>query len=55
MFEVVAEGKGPLFTDPDADKAREFFRRKNRALTNKVMGVKEAVEKFIHDGDRGLA
>ncbi len=51
MFEVVAEGSGPLFTDPDADKARDFFRTKPRAMTNKVMTVKEAVEEFVHDGD----
>jgi glutaconate CoA-transferase subunit A len=51
MFDVVAQGEGPLFMDPDADKAREFFRHKKRALINKVMTVKEAVEKFVHDGD----
>jgi glutaconate CoA-transferase subunit A len=51
MFEVVAQGEGPLFTDPDADKAREFFRQKDRTLKNKVMSEKEAVEKFVHDGD----
>ena len=28
MFEVVAQGEGPLFMDPDADKAREVFRHK---------------------------
>jgi glutaconate CoA-transferase, subunit A len=49
MFEVIAEGEGPLFMDPDADKAREFFRTKTRALTNKVMSVKEAVDAFVHD------
>jgi glutaconate CoA-transferase subunit A len=51
MFEVVTQGQGPLFMDPDADKAREFFRQKDRALKGKVMSVKEAVEKFVHDGD----
>lgn len=51
MFEVVAQGEGPLFMDPDADKAREFFREKDRTLKNKVMSEKEAVEKFVHDGD----
>jgi glutaconate CoA-transferase subunit A len=51
MFDVVAQGEGPLFRDPDADKAREFFRQKDRALKNKIMSVKEAVEKFVHDGD----
>jgi glutaconate CoA-transferase subunit A len=51
MFEVVAQGESRLFMDPDADKAREFFRHKNRALKNKVMSVKEAVEQFVHDGE----
>jgi glutaconate CoA-transferase subunit A len=36
---------------PDAEKAREFFRHKNRALVNKLMSVKEAVDLFVHDGD----
>jgi len=51
MFEVVAQGEGPLFVSPDADKARDFFRHKERALVNKVMSVKEAVALFVHDGD----
>ena len=51
MFEVVAQGEGPLFMDPNADKAREFFHGKKRALVNKIMSVKEAVERFVHDGD----
>lgn len=50
MLEVVAEGKGPLFMDPDADRAREFYRQKDRALTNKVTTVTEAVTRFISDG-----
>ena len=44
-------GMGPLFTDPDPDKARAFFSRKPRSLVNKVMSVKEAVTRFVHDGD----
>jgi glutaconate CoA-transferase subunit A len=51
MFEVIAQGEGPLFMDPDADKAREFFRQKTRALIPKVMSLREAVEKLVHDGD----
>ncbi|MBP1722328.1 MAG: atoD, partial [Deltaproteobacteria bacterium] len=51
MFEAVAQGQGPLFMDPDADKAREFFQKKDRALKNKVMSEKDAVEKFVRDGD----
>jgi glutaconate CoA-transferase subunit A len=48
---VLEEGKGRLFTDPDPDKAREFFRRKSRKMTSKLMSLKEAVEEFVHDGD----
>ncbi|MFW6113748.1 MAG: CoA transferase subunit A [Actinomycetota bacterium] len=51
MFDVITEGDGPLFMDPDADRAREYFRTKNRAMVSKVMTVSEAVGKFIHDGD----
>ncbi len=51
MVEVIVQGEGPLFMNPDADKARDFFRHKNRTLVNKSMSVKEAVDLFIHDGD----
>jgi glutaconate CoA-transferase, subunit A len=50
-MEVLDQGVNPIFTDPDPDKAREFFRQKSRAMTDKRMTAKEAVEKFIHDGD----
>lgn len=46
-----AAGAGPLFMDPDPDAARAVFRKKARALTNKVMSPKEAVSRFVHDGD----
>jgi len=49
--DVIDQGVGRLFTDPDADNARAFFRKKPRAMTNKLMTVKEAVEKFAHDGE----
>ena len=50
-MEVLAQGIGEIFTDPDADKARAFFRHKSRKLQSKVMTVKEAVEKYVKDGD----
>lgn len=50
-MEVQEEGIGKLFTDPDPDKAREFFRKKSRELGNKLMTVGEAVTKFLKDGD----
>lgn len=42
---------GELFQSPDVDAAREFFRQKSRAMTDKRMSVREAVARFIHDGD----
>jgi glutaconate CoA-transferase, subunit A len=48
---VLEEGKGRLFTDPDPDKAREFFRKKSRKMKSKVMSLNEAIAKFVHDGD----
>jgi glutaconate CoA-transferase, subunit A len=47
----LATGAGPLFADPSPDAARAFFRRKPRAMTNKVMPVSEAVSRFVRDGD----
>ena len=44
-------GTGPLFTSPDPEIARKFFRAKSRAMTDKRMPVREAVSTFIADGD----
>ena len=44
-------GRGPLFTDPDPDVARAFFREKKGALTDKLMSVSDAIARFVHDGD----
>lgn len=49
-MKVLEEGSNVLFMDPDPDKAREFFQKKSRAMTDKRTTVKEAVEKFIPDG-----
>ena len=40
-----------LFSSPDVNAAREFFKHKSRARTNKLMSVSDAVSRFIHDGD----
>jgi glutaconate CoA-transferase subunit A len=45
------ETLGKLFVDPDVDRAREYFRKKPRALTDKTTTVKAAVAQLIHDGD----
>jgi len=47
---VLDEGVGPLFMDPDPDKARQFFRTKPRAMVDKRMSAKEAVEEYVVDG-----
>lgn len=41
----------PLFADPSANHAREFFRTKPRAMTDKLMSVKDAVARLINDGE----
>jgi len=35
-------------------QGKSVFQKKSRALKPKVMSVKEAVEKFVHDGDYSL-
>jgi glutaconate CoA-transferase subunit A len=40
-----------LFVKPDVNGMREYFRNKPRKMVNKVTTVKEAVEKYIKDGD----
>jgi glutaconate CoA-transferase subunit A len=45
------KGDGLLFTDPSANRAREWFAAKPRALTDKVTTVREAVARLLRDGD----
>ncbi|MSQ93363.1 MAG: CoA transferase subunit A [Gemmataceae bacterium] len=51
MTTPLSHGDGPLYADPSANHAREFFRTKPRALVDKLMSVKDAVTCFVHDGD----
>src|SRR6516164_5026818 len=44
-------GAGQLYTDPSANRAREVFAKKPRALTDKVTTVPQAVARLLHDGD----
>lgn len=44
-------GKRRLFTNPDADEARAFFKGKSRERVDKTTTVKEAVTRLVHDGD----
>jgi len=51
-MEILQEGKGELIGWRDPDENRQWIREnKTRALVDKRMSVKEAVEKFVHDGD----
>jgi glutaconate CoA-transferase, subunit A len=43
--------QGELFSSPDVEEARSFFREKPRTMTNKLMSVSEAVSWFVNDGD----
>jgi glutaconate CoA-transferase subunit A len=51
MTPPLSQGDGPLYADPSAHHAREFFRNKPRALVDKLMSVKDAVAKFVNDGE----
>jgi glutaconate CoA-transferase subunit A len=51
LMQSLPTGDGSLFADPSADKAREFFATKPRALTDKLTTVKDAVARLVHDGD----
>ncbi|MDA3808831.1 MAG: hypothetical protein PF518_00740 [Spirochaetaceae bacterium] len=44
-------GKGEIFTELDSDSLRNHFRNKNKKLISKETTVKEAVEKYINNGD----
>jgi glutaconate CoA-transferase subunit A len=50
-MDPLSRGDGALFSDPSADRAREFFRTKPRALTDKTTTVAEAVARLVADGD----
>jgi glutaconate CoA-transferase subunit A len=46
-----SHGDGTLFTDPSANRAREQFANKPRALTDKLTTVADAVSRLVQDGD----
>ena len=50
-MEVIAQGTGPIFMDPDPDKARAFFKEKSRSMSNNLTTIKDAVKKYINEGD----
>ena len=45
------QGVGQVLTAVDMDTARDFFRKKNKKLESKITTVKEAISKYVEDGD----
>jgi len=45
------QGKGKLFTSPNADEMRTFFRSKNKQMKSKLTTVSEAINHYLKDGD----
>src|SRR5262249_22040231 len=50
-MDALSHGAGELFSDPSADRARQAFAAKPRALVDKVTTVTAAVSQLIHRGD----
>ena len=50
-MKVITSGKGKMLQPPDLNSFREHNRTKPRGLIDKRMTEKEAIGKFIHDGD----
>jgi glutaconate CoA-transferase subunit A len=50
-MEILARGAGALLSDPSADRARQRFADRPRALTDKLTAVADAVARLVHDGD----
>jgi acyl CoA:acetate/3-ketoacid CoA transferase alpha subunit len=51
-MEILKEGTGELLGWHDPDEARDWvLNNKSRDLKDKTMSVKEAVSRFVHDGD----
>jgi hydroxypyruvate isomerase len=53
-MESLSRGAGVLFTDPSADRAREAFAAKPRALTDKLTTVARALTDLGYDGTVAL-
>jgi glutaconate CoA-transferase, subunit A len=51
LMDPLPQGAGALFQDPSADRAREYFAARPRALTDKLTTVADAVARLVHDGD----
>lgn len=44
-------GLGTVFSDPDPDNARAFFKQRSCSMEDKTTTVKEVVAKMVNDGD----
>lgn len=49
--DILKEGVGEVFNAPNSDDMRAFFRNKKKLLENKLTTVKDAVEKYVNNGD----
>lgn len=50
-MDVLSQGDGDLFADPSANRARQFFATRPRALSDKVTDVADAVRRLVGDGE----
>ena len=50
-MEVIQAGEGELLQPVDIQAFREFNRKKPKGLVNKLMSEKEAIHRFVQDGD----
>lgn len=53
-MKIIKNGKGELFSNPDPDYARAFFRdekRSARSMKNKIVGLSDAIKEYVRDGD----
>lgn len=48
---ILQTGQGELFMSPNVEDARAFFHQKKKLMVNKLTSVKEAVERFVKNGD----
>jgi len=49
--DILKKGIGELFTSPNADEMRSFFRGKKKQLKSKLTTVSEAIDQYLNDGD----
>src|SRR5262245_33742964 len=50
-MDALSRGDGQLFAEPSANRARQFFAARPRALTDKLTTVADAVARLVADGD----